>query len=208
MPLRLAAADLVLEQIKDGVAPIESVQSVDIKQATRQIVRWNCRLSHVAAHTSLLTISLEGLIEEAWETEYLITCFLNLKPEGYSLEEHLLGKLHVDEDEMAGSLAQVVHQAEALLLRIENLEQIPNKMEGTVDEVVDEELMVTNNLKDWPCLAFWNAGDHLTPTDMNVIGKHNAQAFSPKCDGEFTSCFVQRDKCEAKGDAICQENAQ
>ena len=204
MPLLLAAADLVLERIKDGNASIESVQSVDIKQATRQIVRWNCRLSHVAAHTSLLTISLQGLIEEAWVTEYLTTCFLNLKPKGYSLEDHLLAKLHVDEDEMTESLAQIIHHAEALLLQIENMEKIPNKMEGVVDKVVDEELMLTKNLKDWPCLAFWNAGDQQNPTELNAIGKHNAQAFSPNCDGEFTSCFVKRDKCEAVGDAICQ----
>jgi hypothetical protein len=205
MPLRLAAADLVLERIYNGELSMEDVRFVDIQQALRQIIRWHCRLSHVAAHTSLMTISLEDLVEDPWQSEYQVSRFLNLKPKDYALEQHLMEEQHIDEDEIAGSVDQIVQHAAALLLKIEAVEKLPRKMlEPMLDEVINEELKLTNNLKDWPCLPFWSAGNSATPNDMALIAKHNAKDFSPNCEAEFTNCFVPRDKCEAKGDSICK----
>jgi hypothetical protein len=207
MPLRLAAADLVLERIYKGDLSMEDVRYVDIQQALRQIIRWHCRLSHVAAHTSLMTISLENLVEDPWELEYKVSRFLNLKSKDYALEQHLMEEQHIDEDEIAGTVDQIVQHAAALLLKIEAVETLPRKMiEPMLDEVINEELTLTNHLKDWPCLPFWSAGNPATPNDMTLTAKRNAKDFSPNCEAEFTNCFVLRDKCEAKGDSICKEN--
>ena len=204
-PLQLAAADLVLGRINKGEVNLEDVRYTDIQQSIRQIVRWHCRLSHVAAHTSLMTITLEQLMSDPWGQEYFVAQFLNFQPKEFLMQQHLMMEQHIDEDALEESLEQILLYENDLLLQIEKAEKLPDQIEHLLDEVVNQELELTHSLKDWPCLSFWNAGDQSNPTEMNAIAKLNAQDFAPNCDGEFSSCFVAQDKCEAKGDAICRD---
>jgi hypothetical protein len=193
LPLRLAAADLVLEQQhREGSSP-DDVTMPDIVQATQQLVRWHCRVSHVAAHTAVLTVSLEDLLDDPWEEEYQIRSFLNLSPE--QAEEH------VDEDELAGSMDQIVHRSTLMLMKLDQLNHAngkhPTKMEDMLDGIVNEELKSTNNLDAWPCTSFWKF-NHITP-----ISRKTAALFAPNCTAPYTKCFVPRDYCEEKGDVKC-----
>ena len=206
LPLRLAAADMVLDQTmphhdkgSKSAVKVSAIKTDDIKQAVRQNVRWHCRLSHVAAHTSILTVTLEDLMDEPYEEEFKVKEFLGLKDPQQDLNQHLLSERHIDEDEMVESLDQIVMDAERLL---RGLHPDPEQLEKLLDGVIDEEMSMTNGLKDWPCLSFWAVGDNKSP-DITAVSKTTAASLSPNCDAPYTKCFVKRDRCEFKGDAVC-----
>jgi hypothetical protein len=189
LPLRLAVADLVREQASRE----EEIQLADVLQGTRQLVRWHCRLSHVAAHTALYTLTLENLLEDPWEQEYQLRVFLNLTTNGEDSKEDS----HVDEDELAGSMDEIVRRATLLLMRLDRLLwHTHNKIEDLIDEAINDELAQTHNLHDWPCKSFYESL-------MSPVSKRIAQAFAPNCSSPFTSCFVPRDFCEEQGDVVC-----
>lgn len=202
LPLRLAASDLVLEESTTALGhhSMDDITIRDLDQALRQVVRWHCRLSHVAAHTATMTISLENLLEDPWEEEYQVRTFLNLKEEDHSLEDHLKQEHHIDEDELAGSMDEIVRRSTLLLLRLTRMN--PNtKLEQVLDQAVNDELATTKNLDAWPCKSFWTF-----PEEITEISKRTAQLFSPNCTAsKYTSCFVPRDFCEEKGDAKCKK---
>jgi len=188
LPLRLAATDLVLAEDQQE----QLVQVTDVLDATRQLVRWHCRLNHVAAHTSLLTITLEDLIESPWEEEYRVRDFLNLLQNNKTNHFNQDEEHHIDEDELATSMDDIVKKSTLLWNRLQK-----SSMEDLVDQVVDEELKKTHNLKDWPCISFWEGIQDRTSA------KQIARWLSPNCTAPFTSCWVARDVCETQGDAKC-----
>jgi hypothetical protein len=195
LPLRLAAADLVLEQQHKEGGDTDDIAMHDIVQATQQLVRWHCRVSHVAAHTAVLTVSLEDLLDDPWEEEYQIRSFLSLSAE--QAEEH------VDEDELAGSMDEIVHRSTLLLMKLDQFKlnhangKHSTKMEDMLDAIVNDELKSTNNLDAWPCTSFWKFND------ITSISRKTAALFAPNCTAPYTKCFVPRDYCEEKGDVKC-----
>lgn len=216
LPLLLAASDLVLEQSLHTSIAADDITLLDITQATQQVVRWHCRVSHVAAHTAVLTVSLEDLLDDPWEEEYQIRSFLNLVPAAAAntttedgrevvVEENGEEK-HIDEDELAGSMDEIVHRSTLLLMRLDqlrlaaasNTRKKAPKMEDLLDTIVNHELSSTNNLDAWPCTSFWKFEDTITP-----LSKKTAQMFAPNCTAPYTKCFVQRDHCEEHGDVKC-----
>jgi hypothetical protein len=45
----------------------------------------------------------------------------------------------------------------------------------------------------------------MTPTTLSPIVRKLAALLSPDCHHDsYITCFVKRDQCEAKGDAICR----
>jgi hypothetical protein len=202
MPLLLAASDMVLNQVTEGsVSTMDDITLRDVTQALRQVVRWHCRLSHVAAHTAIMTVTLEDLVEDPWEVEYNIRVFLNLlQDEKKTLQDHLEQEKHVDEDELAGSMDEIVHRSTLLLLRLDQLNRQENKsspkMEDMMDAIVNNELKTTKNLEAWPCKSFWEFDDIVTE-----VSKRTASILAPNCTSG--NCWVPRDLCEVQGDAKC-----
>jgi hypothetical protein len=74
----------------------------------------------------------------------------------------------------------------------------------TLDEVLLDELRISKNLTAWPCESFWTVGEPNDRLQLSPIISRNARAASPNCTAPFTSCFVKRDRCEAKGDGKCK----
>ena len=72
LPVRLAAADMALAAQPHETTATTEIHLEDIQQATQQLIRWHCRISHVAAHTSVLTMTLENLMDVPWEEEYKV----------------------------------------------------------------------------------------------------------------------------------------
>ena len=203
MPLLLAASDVVLEQVTEGsVSTMEDITLRDVTQALRQVVRWHCRLSHVAAHTAIMTVTLEDLVEDPWEVEYNIRVFLNLlQDHEKTLQDHLEQEKHIDEDELAGSMDEIVHRSTLLLMRLDQLHRRDNnkpnpKIEDMMDAIVNDELRTTKNLEAWPCKSFWEFDDSITE-----VSKRTAARLSPNCTS--CHCWVPRDLCEVQGDAKC-----
>mmetsp|Transcript_32331 Transcript_32331/g.45975 ORF Transcript_32331/g.45975 Transcript_32331/m.45975 type:complete len:379 (+) Transcript_32331:46-1182(+) len=200
MPLVLSATDIVLDQVTHGDKSFQSIRYQDIKEALRQTVRWHCRLSAVAAHTSMMTITLEDLIDNPWEEEYKLQLFLGFTDKTHKLQDHLLEENHIEEDELEGSMEQIVDKASKLLTRIAQTEQI--KL-ADINSVIDRELAITKNLTAWPCLSLWDVGEKESTAKITEVSKTTAKNLSPNCDDEFATCWVERDKCEAIGDAVC-----
>jgi hypothetical protein len=188
-PLMTHAADML--QHAQG-----SVGMQDLRQVIRQLVRWHCRLSHVAAHTALLTVTLEALVEEAWDTDEKIRDFLKLAKR--SPMEHL-----VDNEVSISSLETAMDSVRKLLTSANN--EIPGQqIEDLIHSVIQDELDKTDNLSKWPCLSFWSVGDEPNPEALTLFSREVAKVFSPNCTAEYVQCDVKKDRCEESGDVKCK----
>jgi len=71
-----------------------------------------------------------------------------------------------------------------------------------LNDVLLEEMRISKNMTGWPCESFWTVGSQevlkLSPTVTQI-----AKSMSPDCESNFTSCWVDRDLCEAAGDGKC-----
>jgi hypothetical protein len=170
----------------------------DASQTMRQVIRWHCRLSHVAAHTALLNVDLSAL--HVKELERVVN-FIVAKPgdEPLPLTEEgtdpvtlfpdfsFLNNLHVDED--------IRRWFQSNIGRSE------------MDHIVLDELDTTNNLSLWPCLSFWRKGTGTATNGERIdasIHEQLAQMMAPKCSEPFVKCSVKFDRCEEKGDIPCR----
>ena len=190
-PLMTQGADL-LQHAKEDVG-IE-----DLRQVVRQLVRWHCRLSHVAAHTALLTVTLEALVKGAQDTGKRILDFLTLA------EKAPLGHVMDDGGLEILDLIASLDNVRKLLTKVNN--DIPSKqVEDIIHSVIQDELDKTENLKNWPCLSFWSVGEESNPETLTTFAREVAEAFSPNCTADYVHCGVARDRCEERGDAKCRE---
>lgn len=183
-PLMTQVADLLYSEDEDA-----SVD--DFEQVTRQVVRWQCRLNQVAAHTSLLTVTFDSIISQAHSTKENIRDFLNLQPK----DEHLMDDGFLETND----LELVMERLQKILLKTNN--QISHPIQDFTHQVIQDELDKTNNLQKWPCLSFWSVGDS---KELTSVARKVAAAFAPNCSADFVHCGVARDKCEERGDPICK----
>jgi len=73
-----------------------------------------------------------------------------------------------------------------------------------LDDVLLDEMKLSKNLTAWPCESFWTVGEPGNRLELSPIISSISKAMSPNCTAPFTSCFVKKDKCEAKGDGKCK----
>ena len=75
-----------------------------------------------------------------------------------------------------------------------------------LDDVLLREMKISKNLTAWPCESFWTVGEPPDGTlKLSPIITRIARAISPNCTAPYTSCFVQKDLCEFKGDGQCKK---
>lgn len=74
---------------------------------------------------------------------------------------------------------------------------------SVLDDVLMEEMTISQNLTNWPCESFWTVGESDDRLKLSPIISRVARAVSPNCTAPYTKCFVKRDKCEASGDGRC-----
>ena len=177
-------------------------------QVLRQVVRFHCRLSHVAAHTALLTIDTDTLQTHPDSVVQELVRFLLPHEDGMDslvqpLLRHSSSSSENHEDLVSfDELFQTLAQQTSHLLEPEPKDDKPS-LDQELNQVLHQELVQTNNLAAWPCPSFWTAASNpeakLTPRTTAL-----AQALSPNCSDPWVTCFVLRDKCEAQGDALCK----
>lgn len=202
----------------------------DLKAALRQQVRYHCRLNHIAAHTAMWTIGAEDFAEigRDWLVETAQDFF------GLDLEqEDLFNKVNSeyeklfpdDDDENKGViekedddnvLAELDHMfAEGsrlmsiLQMKANTIEKKAKTKTATnilkvLDDVLLDEMRLSNNLTAWPCQSFWTVGEPGNRLELSPIIRSISKAMSPNCTAPYTSCFVKIDKCEAQGDGRCK----
>jgi hypothetical protein len=185
----------------DGSTGVDTITLDDLKMALKQVLRLHCRLSHVAAHTALLSVSFLELQSDPARTIEKIRAFLAPQElrEGFhntTLNEN-----------------QVLLRTE-MAYAIEILSSVQARSEGIdimqeLDQVLVEEMKITKDMTIWPCLSFWDPGNKENDKEqqqppLSPITQRIARALSPDCDDHYTTCFVERDKCEFHGDALCK----
>jgi hypothetical protein len=203
-PLTLEVTD-ALQNVLEAGESHKNITLQDLKAAMRQILRFHCRISHVAAHTATLSIPFMDMLSDPKETTQALQSFL--------APGHTFDKKGTDDDKITESVADDdqagLFDAEEkygtqMLTYIQTISHV--NVAEVLDQVLLEELKKTKNMTVWPCPSFWAAGDEPDPLKLSPITMRLARALSPDCDAPFASCFVPRDKCEGKGDGLCKGN--
>jgi hypothetical protein len=212
--IRLVPQPLLLEvsdALQSLLQPHETYTDItleDVKTGLRLIIRYHCRLSHIAAHTAILSVNFTELITDPNAVNQALDEFLIPKDytaENREVDDKTGGGFFPDDDE-GGLLEAQVRWGTHMLTYI----QFHNphvEVERVLDQVLMEELDQSKNLTAWPCLPFWAAGNPDNPTVLpSELTQRLARELSPDCNDPMASCWVERDKCEAAEDAVCSGN--
>lgn len=206
-PLLLEVTD-TLTSVLDVGETIRSITLADLQTTLRMILRMHCRLSHVAAHTAVDSIDVKELLIDpsrvvAELRQFLIPNDATTDTIEDNDDDNLVLALDDDQGEMVSAElafgAQILTSVQSVSGR--------NVIEE-LDRVLVDELTKTRNLTNWPCLSFWSAADDNNDDNNKKTGLSPrtvrlAKALSPDCNDPYNHCFVQRDKCEFLGDAVC-----
>ena len=198
--IRLVPDPLILGALDSLAAAGSTATSNDLMASLRQQIRYHCRLNHISAHTSLWTLSTKEYQQSSLEQLISdIQAFL-----GLPMDASIVTKLKDKPDIRA--IDQIYADSSMILSEIhaKASENDLNIMKQ-LDEVLLEEFRISKNLTAWPCESFWTVGSNrMNPVELSPTISSIAKSISPDCNAPFTSCFVKKDKCEAKGDGICK----
>ncbi|KAL7468795.1 hypothetical protein ACHAXS_009020 [Conticribra weissflogii] len=195
--------------------------------ALRLIMRWHCRLSHVSAHTSMLTVALdeilndpEGLLNEIlsfvwrydWEWEGKGN---DKRKDSNNLKDTTKGIISSEYNEDS-SFELLLKRTSAILGNIGSNKSSSSMISNVgfqtaLENAFKEEMVLSKDLTKWPCPSFWEGiddlddGDGESNQDVTVL-RRLATQMVPNCqDGDpFVRCTVNRDRCEVAGNANCK----
>ena len=210
--LMLGAADAIRGSLQLGQTQ-RDLTLRDLKAALRQVVRYHCRVSHLAAHTAVLSLDMSTLAQVPYVASEGLLRFLNITAiEHGEMEDpdmevkedsHDVGKFFEREQDIIAMSNNFESFAASLLTWIEQHEEVSVKEE--LDLVLKEELTKSTNFSKWPCESLWTTGDGPNGLDLSPFGRRLAQSLAPDCDAPFTACSVKKDRCEQSGDAFCKK---
>jgi len=149
----------------------------------RQLIRWHCRLSHVAAHTRMLTVYADDLAIRPVPEIYQILSFVGYRGNRgdildavKAMHAQVIQELGVAQLSTQGTLVQ--HEVDASL------------SEAGV-KAITEEMSHTDGLQKWPCQTF----NHLVSTSKESARLPlKAATLAANCSGEYVICSVPVDK--------------
>lgn len=130
-----------------------------------QLMRWHCRLNHVAAHSSMLSIFVDDFLERPVVELYKILSFMGVRPSQYDIEEAM--------ESMEGR--------QALTALSESFGDVPRELIATAASQIGA---TTKKLSKWPCDSFRElestSGERL-PLPCKTL--------HPDCDNDLVSCL-------------------
>jgi hypothetical protein len=131
--------------------------------------------------------------------------FLDLERDGAVLDKVMKEGIpdSTEKDHRMSTLNEMYAKG-ALLLSVAQSVNPENDVLQVLDDVILDEMRISNNLTAWPCESFWTVGEPKNRLELSPIVKRISQDMSPNCTAPFTSCFVKRDKCEFDGDGKCE----
>jgi len=208
--------DAILDETKLKYTAKPSSQTV--ASITKLLLRWHCRLSHVAAHTAELTLTLDNIIKHPTDTLETILTFV--WRQDWEWEGHNHNENKIEERELYpkiwngaaedfvesedGSLQPLLNQLSLLLQdSILSSSSADATMFGDVmQQSFANEMTKSKDLTSWPCPSFWDGVHNLDSGAAYKI----ANEMTPNCsDGDpFARCTVNKDRCEVKKDAMCK----
>jgi hypothetical protein len=177
--------------VPDGIIGGES----RLSKAMRQVIRFHCRISHVAAHTAVFNVNVTYSLDHMVDVVEKVIVNPNRHVGGGTLD-------HLDRmDKVKSYLMEVLPSLIDTDPKRRTLSWLLKKpdMMDALQNTLQEELDTTNGLKKWPCQSFWD----IHGIDMDDRLRKMASKLSPDCDAPFTTCVVARDRCEMNGHATC-----
>ena len=134
----------------------------------KQIVRWHCRLNHVAAHTAMLSVFIEDLVARPVVELYKILSFIGIRPSQLDIEAAL-------EKVGASTLSRLA----------ENEAAVPQNLVATAADAIRE---TTARLSKWPCDSFKDleVGEDKLPIHYTQL--------APECTSKHVTCSVGIDQ--------------
>ena len=193
-------------------ASLPSSKPVNIEKIMQLNMRWQCRLSHVSAHTSMLTLLLDDLLQDPKAVLEEILQFV--WRDDWQWQGKSDGRQHsntADLDLKASSLIQ--RDMKSKLSELSELLKISSLVVGKAVALVEQdhsfrkdnqeafadEMRRSKDMTSWPCPSFWegvNGDETLTSIASQMV---------PNCrdDDPFVNCSVNRDRCEVKRDPVC-----
>jgi hypothetical protein len=194
-PLALEATTALQSALDSSEGMVmTSITLADLKAALRLVLRFHCRLSHVSAHTAILSLQMNDLRSDGGSvaTKQLQAFVSPASEEGTALNH-----------QYEQPIASAEGFASQLLSHLQK--EYGVDVWKVMDDVLVDELNKTKNFSAWPCLSFWAVGDEPNVFDLSPIVQRIARAVSPDClNDALANCWVGRDKCEAHGDGPCQ----
>lgn len=181
----------------DGMS-MAGVTLADLKAAMRLVLRFHCRLSHVSAHTAILSLPMNDLrtnggIGATRQMQAFVAPAIG--------EDAALS--HPYEQPIAAAEGFASH----LLSRLQR--EYGVDVWKLMDDVLVDELNKTKSFSAWPCLSFWAVGDEPDVFEISPILQRIARSVSPDClNDALANCWVGRDKCEAHGDGPCRDDGK
>jgi hypothetical protein len=210
--LMLGAADAIRGSLLLGQTQ-DSLTLRDLKATLRQLLRYHCRISHLAAHTAVLTFDMDLMSRAPYTASESILSFLNItaidhgEVEDPDIEQKESsddrGRYFMREQDIIAKSNDVESYAASLLTWIEQHEQVSITKE--LDIVLREELEISKNFTKWPCESFWTSGDGPNNLALSPFSERVAHSLAPNCKAPFTSCGVKKDQCEQDGDPFCKK---
>jgi hypothetical protein len=228
LPLPLAVGDFYLYsvnamQANEGRENGDSLEMIDkdaiqntapptasvINRYLQLILRWHCRLSHVSAHTSMFTLSLEDVLKDPIDMLDRILQFVwredweweggNKKAgSGKKLwKQTAIDLVGAELDNKGSSLQSLLEHVSEILPAVSNAGQ-NNDLITAIQSSFANEMKLSKDMTAWPCPSFWEG--------ENDNDKYFANALVPNCkeDDPFVRCTVNRDRCEVRGDPKCK----
>jgi len=219
----LGVTDTLKAAIQSSSMSLNDITLNDLKAALRQQIRYHCRLNHIAAHTAMWTIGIKDfaitgkdmLVESAQEffgldskQENLINEVIAEYNKLNDIEKSNRGAIEKDDSLVElGSMYKEGARLASLLQRKEGKLKTKKKtidILKILDDVLLDEMKLSNDLTKWPCESFWTVGEPDNRLELSPVIRSIAKAMSPNCTAPYTSCFVKKDKCEARGDGECK----
>ena len=172
----------------------------EVKANLRQQIRFHCRLSHIAAHTALWTLTLDSLTKATLnELVDQIRSFLGIEGEAQSSG---FGSDIIPPEGLGSLFFPMRAYGTSILTAVQSTTHGDILQE--LDSVLSDEMKISKNLSAWPCESFWTVGEiNDDPLKISPRITRVAKALSPDCDDLLISCWVKRDLCEATGDGKC-----
>lgn len=224
-PLLLGATNTLKAALQSSSSSLSlnDITLNDLKAAMRQQIRYHCRLNHIAAHTAMWTIGIEDFseVEMPWLVETAQSFFgldmeqddlfhkVNSEYEGGAFDEDKSNQGDKEEEDTnrLAALNDMYSEGSKLMSLLQtkvNAKNAANDMLRILDDVLLDEMQISSNLTAWPCESFWTVGEPGHRLEISPIISSISRAMSPNCTAPYTSCFVKKDECEARGDGECK----
>jgi hypothetical protein len=188
-------------------ASVRDITTALMANQIKQLVRWHCRVSHVAAHTKVLTIFVEDLLARpVVELEKILT-FVGVKYSRPTLSAASLGFSERLQQVLSGGIPKYSAQqsfpgtsfvqiSDGTSTETAKNYNIPVEYISPMLDALENELEHSNGLTKWPCASFRDLDG---PRQQRFVSPSTLALFLPSdmlaanCSDPFVRCSVPFD---------------